>query len=102
MVPAALGRRAAARVLDVLLVLVGPTALAWWEVNRAEGFDALAPLFWLLAWLLVGLPVYEMVSVGWFGQSLGKAAMRVHVVGPPARSPPGARRRLGPRSWSCR
>lgn len=80
MVLAALGRRAAARVLDVLLVLVGPTALAWWEVNRAEGFDALAPLFWLLAWLLVGLPVYEMVSVGWFGQSLGKAAMRVHVV----------------------
>jgi uncharacterized RDD family membrane protein YckC len=79
-VPAALGRRAAARVLDVLLILVGPAAVAWWEAKRAEGFDALAPLFLLLAWLLVGLPVYEMVSVGWFGQSVGKAAMRVHVV----------------------
>lgn len=79
-VPAALGRRAAARILDALLVLVGPAALTWWEANRAEGFDALAPLFLLLAWLLVGFPVYEMVSVGWFGQSVGKAAMRVHVV----------------------
>ena len=80
MVPAALGRRAAARILDVLLVVVGPAAVAWWETSRAEGFDALAPLFWLLAWLVVGLPVYEMVSVGWFGQGVGKAAMRIHVV----------------------
>jgi uncharacterized RDD family membrane protein YckC len=79
-VPAALGRRAAARVLDVLLIVVGPAAVAWWEAKRAEGFNALAPLFLLLSWLLVGLPVYEMVSVGWFGQSVGKAAMRVHVV----------------------
>jgi hypothetical protein len=79
-VPAALGRRAAARVLDVLLVVVGPAAVAWWEASRAEGLGALGPLFLLLAWLLVGLPIYEMVSVGWLRQSVGKAAMRIHVV----------------------
>ena len=80
MVPAGLGRRAAARVFDVLLVVVGPAAVASWEASRAEGLEAVGPLVLLFAWLLVGPPVYEMVSVGWFGQSVGKAAMRVRVV----------------------
>lgn len=85
---ASIGSRAAARVLDSLLLGVVGSLTFWLAIYVSEPesstyFDSLG---WALS--LAGA-VYEIVLTKWRGQTLGKMAMRIRVVRSDRSSLPG-------------
>lgn len=71
-----LDKRFIASIIDVVIFL--PLGLAQYAIDRVEPSTAV-----MIPWLLIAnlsLPVYSVLMHGWYGQTLGKMAMKVKVV----------------------
>lgn len=81
--PASWGKRAGARLLDVVLVSF-PSILAAQALGMAvvegDGGAAVRGARWPLLIFPVAFVVYETVLIGWRGNTLGKYAFRARVV----------------------